>query len=213
MSAALKAADCGTEPEGAPVFLNVRPDNARTLRYLGIRGAEPDEGTAERLSRAEELCAEGGARGLFRVFAIGARDAEGVHLEGSALVLSGEHIARHLEGASSAALLVATLGLGNERLIRRETAFFATDGMLVDAASSSMAEEAVRALHEHVRRWAAERGLRVGTRFSPGYGDLPLEVQPAFLDAVGAGKTLGVSTTPANLLVPSKSVTAVVGLF
>lgn len=213
MSAALKAADCGAEPEGAPVFLNVRPDNARTLRYLGIRGAEPDKGTVERLSRAEELCAEGGARGLFRVFAIGACDAEGVHLEGSALVLPGEHIARHLEGASSAALLVATLGLGNERLIRRETALSATDGMLVDAASSSMAEEAVRALHERVRSWAAERGLRVGTRFSPGYGDLPLEVQPAFLDAVGAGKTLGVSTTPANLLVPSKSVTAVVGLF
>lgn len=209
----MSAAPRATGLEGASVSLDVRPDSARTLRYLGIRGAEPDEGTSERLSRAEELCAEGGARGLFRVFAIGERDAEGVHLEGSALVLPGEHIARHLEGASFAALLVATLGLDNERLIRRETALSATDGMLVDAASSSMAEEAARALHEHVRAWAAERGLRAGTRFSPGYGDLPLEVQPAFLEAVGAGKILGVGTTPANLLVPSKSVTAVAGLF
>lgn len=209
----MRAAACEVGAEGAPVFLDVRPDSARTLRYLGIRGSEPDEGIAERLVRAEGLCAEGRARGLFRVFAVGACDAEGVHLEGSALVLPGEHIARHLEGASFAALLVATLGLGNERLIRREAALSATEGMLVDAASSSMAEEAARALHEHVRSWAAERGLRAGTRFSPGYGDLPLEVQPAFLDAVGAGKTLGVSATPANLLVPSKSVTAVVGLF
>ena len=50
-------------------------------------------------------------------------------------------------------------------------------------------------------------------RFSPGYGDLPLAVQPRFIEALDAQKLLGLSVNSSLLLVPAKSVTAVVGLF
>ena len=60
---------------------------------------------------------------------------------------------------------------------------------------------------------AAARGLRTNFRFSPGFGDLPLAVQPAFLAALDAPRRIGLAATAGNLLVPTKSVTAVVGLF
>ena len=60
---------------------------------------------------------------------------------------------------------------------------------------------------------AAARGLAATTRFSPGYGDLPLSCQPAFLVASGADRALGICATAAHLLVPAKSITAVIGLY
>ncbi len=49
-------------------------------------------------------------------------------------------------------------------------------------------------------------------RFSPGYGDLPLEVQLAILEALNAGRQCGITITESLLMNPGKSVTALVGL-
>ena len=48
-------------------------------------------------------------------------------------------------------------------------------------------------------------------RFSPGYGDLPLSVQPALCRAAGAA-SLGVYVTQSCLMNPQKTVSAVIGL-
>ena len=109
--------------------------------------------------------------------------------------------------------MVVTLGLSSESLLRREAALNPTDGRLVDACASSLVESAANELSRLVEERACERGMRSGSRFSPGYGDFPLSAQRAFLDAVGAGKALGVSVTRGDLLVPSKSITAVAGLY
>jgi hypothetical protein len=49
-------------------------------------------------------------------------------------------------------------------------------------------------------------------RFSPGYGDLPLDIQTEFLQILDAPKRIGLNTTANNILTPRKSVTAVIGL-
>lgn len=201
--------------EGVALSFDVRPDEREALRYLGYSGQVLDEGVEERYAAAEAKCAEFQARGVFRVFpcAEAGESADGVCLEGAPLVLPGADITRHLEGSVAVVLLAATLGHEADRAIRREMALSPTNGAILSAAASSQVEAAVEVLHDCVRTWAAERGLRAGDRFSPGYGDLPLSVQPAFLDVVNAGKLLGVTTTPANFLAPSKSITAIVGLF
>ena len=50
-------------------------------------------------------------------------------------------------------------------------------------------------------------------RFSPGYGDLSLEVQPQFLKTLGADRQLGLTLTEIYLMIPRKSITAILGLF
>jgi hypothetical protein len=49
-------------------------------------------------------------------------------------------------------------------------------------------------------------------RFSPGYGDLPLALQGDFLRTLGAEKRLGVTLSAGGLCIPTKTVTAVIGL-
>lgn len=187
--------------ERRALVIDAQPDADEALGYLGYAGQRLDEGMRDRIQAARSLCEGFAPRGVFASF------------EPSALVLPGKDIAAHLDGASRVVLMAVTLGVQSERVLRREMALSATDGMLLDAFASSMAEDAARLLHEKVSAWAALQGLHAGGRFSPGYGDLPLDVQPDLLDALGAGKVLGLSLTPAKLLVPAKSVTAIIGLF
>ena len=55
-------------------------------------------------------------------------------------------------------------------------------------------------------------GLFTRPRFSPGYGDLPLDVQSPLLALTDATRRLGVTLSESNLMNPLKSVTAVIGL-
>jgi hypothetical protein len=49
------------------------------------------------------------------------------------------------------------------------------------------------------------------TRYSPGYGDWDITDQPHIL-ALAGGEAIDVSVTPSCMLIPRKSVTAIIGL-
>ena len=182
--------------------LEARVDREEALAFLGHRGQELGE-LRERLERAACLCEkELVPRGVYRE--MGASEA--------LALLPGHDIARHVEGCARVVLLAVTLGTQSEILLRRERALSATDGLLVDACASSLVEQAANVLNAHIVEEAAARGLAATSRFSPGYGDLPLSCQPAFLVASGADRALGICATAAHLLVPAKSITAVIGL-
>ena len=55
-------------------------------------------------------------------------------------------------------------------------------------------------------------GKNCKPRFSPGYGDLSITIQKDFLQALNADKTVGLSLSEGNLMIPEKSVTAFIGV-
>lgn len=136
-----------------------------------------------------------------------------VALEGCDLILEGNSIAEHLRGACKAALMACTLGAVSEREMRKHEAISVADGVMFGACCSALIEAAANITEDLVVRFAQDMGMSTNWRFSPGYGDLPLNVQPVFLKALDASRRLGISVTSTNMLVPVKSVTAVLGLF
>lgn len=190
------------------------------MRYLGYGGQDVGRDLAARIEEVAALCdAEARPRWVWRAFDLAPRPGRpagvsgGLPVAGTALVLEGASAKRLLEGARSVALLACTLGADADRRLR---ALGATDplGQLVyDAACSDLVEWAADSAQAEVAAWARERGLFCGRRFSPGYGDLPLEVQPRLLDVLGAPRRLGLTATRDLLLVPTKSVTAVIGIY
>jgi riboflavin kinase/FMN adenylyltransferase len=70
---------------------------------------------------------------------------------------------------------------------------------------------AVKAFAEH-SALPYKAMMNVGVRPTFGGGDLPLEVQPVFLQSLDASRRLGITLTTSNLMVPTKSVTAFVGI-
>ena len=189
-------------------------DRAEVLRYLGYRGQsltdELDARLDNGIARCLELCQPAG---VVRPFRIVGRDGGEIALEASALRLKGESIARHLDGALAVALLCVTLGLASERELARLALVNPLDQLVFDAAGSALVERAADAAEARVVELAANLGLYTNDRFAPGYGDLSLDVQEPLLDTLNAQRLMGVSLTPSHMLVPTKSETAVIGLF
>ena len=179
------------------------PPREEVLRYLGY-GNQPV--TDELMRRLDEV-----GRECVRI----ARPASVVRsfpADALPLDLPGQNIADHLRDAVEVVLFAVTLGLGVDRELTRLSHVDALAQVIFDATATALVERAVDREESRIRARAAERGLFCSWRFSPGYGDLPLDVQPAFLRAIDAGRRLGITLTPSYLMVPTKSVTAIVGL-
>ncbi|HWQ61773.1 MAG TPA: methionine synthase [Negativicutes bacterium] len=128
------------------------------------------------------------------------------------LRLTGRTIHSHLAGAGEAAVLAVTIGSALEEEVSR---LFAagqyTAGLLLDAAGTAAVEQAADAADAFIADQAARRGLAPRRRFSPGYGDWPITDQPAMV-ALACGGQINLSVTASCMLVPRKSVTAIIGL-
>lgn len=184
-------------------------DFAEALRYAGVRGEAPAELLQKAAPLAERLEREAPPRWIFRVFPV-ERGPEGVTLSGSGVTLPGQTAARMLADCPQAALLACTLGARSEALLRAETARGMDRALLLDACGSALVEAGCNAAERDLA--ARFPGLYLTDRFSPGYGDLPLEVQPDICAALDAYKRLGIQLTGSLLMNPTKSVTAVIGI-
>ena len=71
------------------------------------------------------------------------------------------------------------------------------------AQMADQAEAAVRA--------ALPPGRYLTGRYSPGYGDLPLALQPFVAELVNARRAVGLAVSSAGILTPRKSITALLG--
>lgn len=190
----------------------VRIDEA--LRYAGYAGIEETPAVREH-ARELAAAAEGVecARGAFRIFPVGKADENGVRVPGARLALPGRSIADYLDGACAVCLLAVTMGAAADERLRAFGDASRVDGVLYGAVLADLVEDAANQLEARVRREAFDRGWYANDRYSPGYGDLPLSVHPAFLAALDAGAVLGMRTVDGGFLAPSRSITAVVGLF
>ena len=133
-----------------------------------------------------------------------------MHLSGSGVTLTGKTAQTMLAQCHQAALLCCTLGGEFEALLRRTQARDMAQAAILDACGSAYVESGCDAAQEEL----AQRfpSLYLTDRFSPGYGDLPLSLQPAICSVLDTQRRLGVQTTQHFLLNPGKSVTAIIGL-
>jgi hypothetical protein len=129
------------------------------------------------------------------------------------LTLQGTNVQHHLAGAVQIALLAVTIGSAlEEDVTHLFSANAYTAALLLDAAGTTAVEQATDAVCRIIRHQAATAGLTTNERFSPGYGDWDISVQQEILE-LSYGSQLGLMLTAADMLVPRKSVTAVIGLY
>ncbi len=194
-----------------------RVDTSEVLRYLGYAGQPIDDALMARLDAVCDRCVEElEPKGTYRIFDVHhVDDAEGpgYAVEGTPLVLRGHDICTYLEGATSCALAACTLGMESERKLAALQATAPLDAVIYNAAATALIERGADQLEARIVAAAGERGLHAGYRYGPGYGDFDLSIHLAFLDAIEAYRKLGIVATEANLLLPQKSTTAVVGLY
>ena len=185
---------------------------SEVLRYLGRKGHTVPPDLDGLVDECIALMREAAVfRQIHLTFPI-SMGAEGIEPVGTGLILRGKDITRHLSGCWQAVLLAATLGAGADALINRWKRVDQTRSLVLDACATQLIEEGCDEIQRQIWAEAASRGLAATGRFSPGYGDLSLEVQPGILEALNAGRRIGLTCTEHYIMLPRKSVTALIGL-
>lgn len=179
------------------------------LRYMGAGGGAPEALRRETERMAARLTAALQPRYVYRVFPL-VREEDGFLLSGSSVVLAGNSARTMLAQCDRAVLLACTLGAGFDTMLRSEQARGMGGAVILDACGGAWVEAGCDAAERELR--AKLPGAYLTDRFSPGYGDLPLDLQPAISAALDAERRIGIHVSASFLINPVKTVTAVIGI-
>ena len=178
------------------------------LRYLGCPGTDDPATLALVEGCSARLLAAARPKWTYRVFDL-AVQTDGVRLD-CGLLLPGRDLAAHLRGCSRAALLAATLSAPVDALLRRAQAEDLAAAVALDCCATAAVEAVCDLAEAEIR--VRFPGCSFPFRFSPGYGDLPIELQDPILRLLDAPRRVGLCATDRHILTPRKSVTAVLGI-
>ena len=181
--------------------MDIRTENKINLKaWLEALGMKeiPDEKIMSEIRKVEQMIISAvSPKAIYRI------------MEPSELRLEGKSIKRHLSGCQKIVVRGATLGAGADHLIRRLQITDMTEAVIADCGASVLIEQVCDAFQKTIND--AVDGYTT-SRFSPGYGDFPIEVQPDMIRYIDGQRKIGLNVTSNNLLVPRKSVTAVIGV-
>lgn len=184
-------------------------NTSEVLRYMGCPPEKADGALKAQVEAcARELLGAIRPRWSWREAEI-APEAGGVRLAGG-LLLPGEDLKTHLAGCDRAAIFCATLGAEADALIRRTERLDMGRALTLDCCASAAVEEVCDQIEGELQ--GKFPGCSFPFRYSPGYGDLPLEVQGPLLELLDAPRRVGLCATQTHLLTPRKSVTAILGV-
>ena len=175
------------------------------LRYAGCRGA--DEGMRRLLldcaAQAEEQMAYRVCYGVLSVC------IQGDCCDFANFSVYSRQLAKNLDGCTSVLLFGATVGVGIDRLIAKYGRISPARAVMLQGIGAERIEALCDAF---CRNYAEENDVGLRPRFSPGYGDLPLEVQKSVFAVLDCPRKIGLSLSESLLMSPSKSVTAFAGI-
>ncbi|MCR5370782.1 MAG: Vitamin B12 dependent methionine synthase activation subunit [Clostridium sp.] len=196
-------------------------------RYLGIKANEKPDAATEKL--AEECIAELSEKCRPRSFARWfpcavteaaapgsverprVTEAAAPIIDFSCFQVKSRDLAKNLRGCGQVILFAATIGEGADFLTRKYSRTNVAKAVVMQAAAAAMVEAFCDEENKKLREQAEEQGWFLRPRFSPGYGDFSLEHQRDFARVLEMQKTVGITLSESLLMLPSKSVTAVIG--
>lgn len=106
-------------------------------------------------------------------------------------------------------LFAATVGLEMDRLIAKYSCLSPAKALLLQAIGA----ERIESLCNHFCAELQSDGKHIRPRVSPGYGDIPLEIQRDIFSTLDCPRKIGLTLNSSMLMTPTKSVTAFIGVY
>ena len=180
------------------------------LRYLGYKKNAPDERVEELMDECEELVLKTAVpRFIYKKLDFTVNE-DGVAFKNTSMVLPGESIKKHLYKCDSAICMAVTISEGIDRQLRVLQLTDMAKALVFDSLASVAVEQTCDKVEELLREEYPDYYQTF--RFGLGYGDLPISLQGQFLHVLNAPKQIGLNVSSTDMLTPTKSVTAVIGL-
>lgn len=186
------------------------PEN-EVKRYMGYRGPvdvspETDAMIKKAVSSLEKDCSP---KFISKAFPV---TVEGYSVKLADIVIESRALARNLAGCTECVLFAATAGMACDMLIKRAAVTSSAYASCCQAAGAAAIEAYCDLINEKIKSEYEAKGLFARPRFSPGYGDLSLEHQKDWFRLLDITRNTGIELTDSLLMVPTKSVTAIIGL-
>lgn len=176
------------------------------LRYMGA-----DKSTDDRLlSLVKAIASE-----LFEICRPLACYTEiEVNVDGDLLNLGfarvkSDALAKNLKGCKKAVIFAATLGVDFDRFLNLKQITSPAEALVLDAVGSAAIEGVCDAAQNIVKEHFA---CNIRPRFSPGYGDFDISFQKNIIEILNTNKNIGLAVSDSLMMIPTKSVTAVIGM-
>lgn len=183
-------------------------DSGEILRYAGTREASPDI-----LSLLEECLAELEGKLIFQVcWTEVPLTVQGIELTIGSISVTSAALAARFAGCGHAILFAATVGIGLDRLIARYSRISPVKALLFQAIGAERIESLCDIFCQDMAVQQSSLGRGMTRRFSPGYGDLPLDLQRDLFRVLDCPRKIGLTLNQSLLMSPSKSVTALIGI-
>lgn len=131
-----------------------------------------------------------------------------LHLENSIISWESESLVNHLKDCHGVILLLATLGLELDKLIKKLEITDITLAYVVNGVAVEYLEKYL----DYLQANEIEINGNLTSRFSIGYGDLKIDYQADLVKVLEGSKKIGVNVLETHLMVPSKSVSAIIGV-
>lgn len=180
-------------------------DKKEVLRYLRYKG-NPDEKTDNLIDLCiNEICLLAMPKTVYAIF-----DIDGETLQNTVFTLCGNDIKNHLSGCRRCVLMAATLGIEIEQKVAQAQILDMTKALVLDACATAAIESVCDNLCQKIEKEIFP--FELTSRFSPGYGDFPIAIQKDLITVLDAGRKIGLTLTPENIMIPRKSVTAIMGI-
>lgn len=181
----------------------IKIDIKEVLRYLGYGKNEADAEILKKIeSIIEELKKELSPKVCYEKYPI-TKTSEKLCF--GAVKTNSKALEKNLSGCNVALVFVATMGIGIDRLIGKYTNLSPLDAVICQAIGATLIEELCEMFCKKI-------GGKLKPRFSPGYGDFLLENQKDIFSMLDVPRKIGVTLTESLQMVPTKSVSAVVGI-
>lgn len=136
----------------------------------------------------------------------------GASLDLGFTVTHSRDLQKNLKGCCRIILFGATVGLELDRLIARYGRLSPSKALCFQAIGAERIESLCNAFNDEIDEIFREQGMYTRPRFSPGYGDLPINMQKDIFAALDCPRKIGLSLNVSLLMSPSKSVTAIIGI-
>jgi hypothetical protein len=193
--------------------IDYKVNKSEHLRYMGYSGQGIDDELNSRIEAVAAKCERTiEPKYCYNVYEIKETD-EGIELLGTGVTFLGQDIANHMKGATHCAVMAATIGMGVERELMRMEYKSVSDALIFNAACTCLIEQVADRCEAEIIKLAKSRDMTTDYRYSPGYGDFPLGQQPDVLRLVCADTRIGINLTESMLMIPRKSVSAVIPMF
>lgn len=135
-----------------------------------------------------------------------------VYLRHEGIKFESKDIYDLLIDCNKCVLMSATLGLEIEREIRKLTYTELTKGVIVDACATTAIEQVCDLIQSDIEKNLLNKGKYITTRYSPGYGDLSIETNKDIINILNSQSRIGLTVTENGIMIPRKSVVAIIGI-